>query len=194
MLILYKFKKNGVFMMIIRKLQYEDMAQAIKLKIICWPEEIAGLSNIQLDFNKEYDFWTQWMNTAEENNDVRLLYGIFSDNEMLGVAFGSFVDSKDIPESGFELNGLWISPQHRGKGVSLKLLQRLLDDFNNLGAKKIIIYNFHFSSSNKYYRKFGCTVINTEYQTSDNIPVDIFSCNIVKMKNNIIKSLVNYEK
>lgn len=173
----------------IRKLRNEDMAQAIGLKVQCWPEELAGLSELQLDLEKELAFWTKWMDAAQENNDVRLLYGAFEGGEMLGAAFGSFVESKDMPESGFELNGLWVDPQHRAKGASLRLLLALLDDFYELGARQILIYNFHFAPSNNYYRKFGCRVIGTEQQTKDNVPVDIFSCDITEMKNRIAQSL-----
>lgn len=173
----------------IRVLRHEDMAQAMELKKLCWPEELAGLSQVQPNWEREFTFWMAWMDSAQENNDIRILYGAFEGNEMMGVAFGSFVESKDIPQSGFELNGLWVYPQHRGKGVSLKLLLKLLDDFYTLGAKHIIIYNFHYSSSNSFYRKFGCQVIGTEYQTDAHIPVDIFSCDITDMKSKIAESL-----
>ena len=180
-------------MITIRNLCYADMEQAMSLKKLCWPEELAGLSDIPLDMEREFAFWTTWMNAALENNDVRILYGAFDGGEMLGVAFGSFVESKDAPESGFELNGLWVYPDHRGKGVSLRLLSALLNDFYALGARQMIIYNFHFSSSNSFYRKFGCQVIGTEYQTEDHTPVDIFSCNIADMKSKIGESLAHIE-
>ncbi len=152
------------------------------------------MSNVQPDSEREFAFWTAWMSAAQQNNDVRILYGAFDGDEMLGVAFGSFVESKDAPESGFELNGLWVYPKHRGKGVSLRLLLALLDDFYRLGAKQIVIYNFHFSSSNSFYRKFGCQVIGTEYQTEDRIPVDIFSCDIADIKKRIAESLGRIEQ
>lgn len=181
-------------MITIRQLRYTDMAQAISLKMLCWPEELAGLSDVQPDSEREFAFWTAWMSAAQQNNDVRILYGAFDGDEMLGVAFGSFVESKDAPESGLELNGLWVYPKHRGKGVSLRLLLALLDDFYRLGAKQIVIYNFHFSSSNSFYRKFGCQVIGTEYQTEDRIPVDIFSCDIADIKKRIAESLGRIEQ
>ncbi len=46
------------------------------------------------------------MNSAKENNDIRLLIGTFENDKMLGVAFSSFAKSFDIPEKGIELNGL----------------------------------------------------------------------------------------
>ena len=169
-------------MMLIRELTLQDMRQAMALKALCWPEELAGLSDNELNIEIEYDFWTRWMQTEEENNDIRLMYGVFEKEEMLGVAFGSFVESKDKPEMGMELNGLWVYPQHRGKGISLMLMDKLLEKFLNLGSRQIIIYNFHHSSSNSFYRNLGFKVIDKEYQMEERLPVDIFACHIDSLK------------
>ncbi len=181
-------------MFVLRRLTESDMYQAVGLKVACWPEELAGLSAEVLDLECEHSFWTEWMNTAPEHNDVRLLYGAFGNGEMLGVAFGSFVESKDSPESGFELNGLWVEPSHRGKGVALSLIDRLLCDFHELGAEKIVIYSFHHSPSNHFYRRLGCEVTATEHQLPETVPVDVFSCDIVKMKAEIHAILENRHK
>jgi GNAT superfamily N-acetyltransferase len=178
----------------IRKLCFEDMKQAIEIKLLCWPEELNHYSESQLNFEEEFIFWTKWMEASEENNDVRLLYGAFDDNSMLGVAFGSFVESKDMPESGFELNGLWVSPGYRGQGISLKLLSTLLREFYKLGSRHIVIYNFHYAPSNSFYRKLGCQVIDTEYQLKEQVPVDIFTGNIIEVQNKINASLIGYSK
>ncbi len=171
----------------IKILNYDDMKEVMELKLLCWPEEIAGLSNIQLSYQEEFAFWTTWMNAEQENHDIRKLYGAFEHGKLLGVAFGSFVESKNVPEEGFELNGLWVYPQHRRKGIALQLILKLLDDFYELEANKIIIYNFHHAPSNQFYRKLGCEVIGTEYQTADKVPVDIFACDVVLMKQNIMQ-------
>ena len=174
----------------IKTLSYDDMKEVMELKLLCWNEEIAGLYNIQLYYQKEFAFWTNWMNAEQENDDVRKLYGAFAEGELLGVAFGSFVESKNAPEAGFELNGLWVYPQHRKKGIALQLILNLLNDFYALGADRIMIYNFHHAPSNQFYRKLGCEVIGTEYQTADKVPVDIFAGNIVQMKQYIMQSLM----
>lgn len=176
----------------IKILNYDDMKKVMELKLLCWPEEIAGLSNIQLSYQEEFAFWTTWMNAEQENHDVRKLYGAFERGELLGVAFGSFVESKNAPEAGCELNGLWVYPQHRRKGIALQLILKLLDDFYALGAGRIIIYNFHHAPSNQFYRKLGCEVIGTEQQTADKVPVDIFGCDVGLMKQNIMQLQMRY--
>ncbi len=176
--------------MIIRELRDCDMLQAIQLKALCWPEELAGLSDKEMDIEKEYIFWLDWMHNGIENNDVRALIGAFEDDKLLGVAFASFAEKEDS-DCGIELNGLWVNPNARGRGISLKLLSKLLNYYKKLGLKDIVIYNFHNSSSNSYYRKFGAKVFRTEVQMVEEIPTDVFKCDIILMNDSISECLSN---
>jgi hypothetical protein len=94
----------------IRELKKADMQQAIELRVLCWTEELNGKAENSLSISQELNFWVNWMNTAKENNDIRLLIGAFENDKMLGVAFGSFAETYDIPEKGVELNSLWVYP------------------------------------------------------------------------------------
>lgn len=179
-------------MIIIRELLDKDMLQAMQLKALCWPEELAGMSDNKLDVDNEYLFWFDWMHSGVENNDVRTLIGAFEDDKMLGVAFASYAEKEDS-DCGIELNGLWIYPELRGRGVSLILVTRLLNYYESLGLKEIVIYNFHNSSSNAFYRKLGAKVYRTEYQMTEKIPTDVFKCDIATMKECMNKSISKYE-
>lgn len=185
-------KSQGGIMIIVKALNVSDMHEVIKLKVLCWPEELAGLSSAVLDFEKEYVFWTTWMNTAKEHNDTRLLYGAFENGELLGSAFGSYAETEDIPKNGIELNGLWVSPNHRGKGISLLLLTKMLDIFSKLGREQLVIYNFHQSSSNSFYRKFGCKVLRKDTQLEEHLPVDVFIGDITEINAKMKSSLLHY--
>lgn len=175
--------------MIIRKINEEELKQAIAIKIVCWTEELAGVAENDLSFDKEYAFWLNWMRSAEENNDVRLLIGAFEDDEMLGIAFGSFAETFDIPENGVELNGLWVDPVHRNKGVSLALVIELIRFYKKLGMNEIVIYNPHLAPSNAYYKKFGAEVVKQETQMDGLLPVDVFIAEIDALEKNMTKSL-----
>ena len=96
-------------MLIIRELSDSDMLQAIQLKALCWPEELAGLSDNKLDIEKEHLYWVDWMHTEVDNNDVRTLIGAFENGQLLGVAFASYAEKEDS-DCGIELNGLWVDP------------------------------------------------------------------------------------
>lgn len=176
----------------IRKLTNEDMPLAMELKISCWTEELAGKAENTLKLENELKFWKDWMNTPDEHNDIRLLLGAFEDQELLGVAFASFVNVKDVPEDGIELNGLWVFPQHRGRGVSLKLILEILNYFIPLGVPRMEVYNPHYAPSNEFYRKFGGIVIDSEYQMDGKLPVDIFEFNAIDLKARLEKALIRY--
>lgn len=176
----------------IRTLDVSDMQDVIKLKALCWPEELAGLSFAVFDFEKEYAFWTTWMNTAKEHNDTRLLYGAFENCELLGAAFGSYAETDDIANNGIELNGFWVYPKHRGKGISLMLVTKILDEFYKLGMSQLVVYNFHHSSSKTFYRKFGCTVMRKDTQLEEKLPVDVFIGEISEMNCKMKAALLKY--
>lgn len=179
-------------MITFRNLTTNDMKEAIKLKVDCWTEELAGKAENTLDYSKELDFWVKWMSLAEENDDVRLLVGAFEEDKMLGVTFASFAETEDIFEKGIELNGLWVYQEQRGKGISLKLIAYILDFYKNIGKEKIVIYNHHYCPSNNFYRKFGADVIRQDVQMGGKLLIDVFLADIDIFKNNIEKLLLKY--
>jgi GNAT superfamily N-acetyltransferase len=176
----------------IRELTEFDMKRAIELRISCWTEELAGKAENTLSVSQELNLWLDWMNTAKENNDIRLLIGAFENDNMLGVAFGSFAETYDIVEKGIELNGLWVYPDHRSKGISLMMIIYILNFYLAKGMEKIVIYNHHYAPSNQFYRKFGAQVVKQEYQMDGRLLVDVFLVDILLMKRNIEQSLKRY--
>lgn len=179
-------------MITIRNLTTDDMKEAIQLKVSCWTEELAGKAENTLSYSKELKFWVEWMSSAEENEDVRLLVGAFEEDKMLGVAFASFAETEDISEKGIELNGLWVYPEQRGRGISLKLMDYILDFYKNIDKEKIVIYNHHYCPSNNFYRNFGANVIRQDEQMDGKLLVDVFLADINVFKNNIDISLLRY--
>lgn len=176
----------------IRQLTEQDMHKAIELKVLCWTEELAGLPDNKLSFENELEFWTGWMKAGEEQGDVRVLLGAFEEEQLLGVAFASIAEQEDIPEKGIELNGLWVYKEHRGQGISLMLLTHILDCYIELGMEQMVIYNFHASPSNLFYRRFGAVVKRQDVQMKEKLPVDVFLCDLKEMKAKMDESLRKY--
>lgn len=176
----------------IRQLTEEDMRQAMELKVVCWTEELAGMAENTLAVPRELDFWVNWMRTAEEHKDIRLLIGAFEDDKMLGVAFASSAETYDILEKGIELNGLWVYPNERNRGISLRMIIYILDYYLSLGMEKIVIYNLHHSPANKFYHKFSATVARQEYQMDGKLLVDVFLADMLTMKQKLEQSLQKY--
>lgn len=178
--------------MILRQLKNEEVPQAMELKISCWTEELAGRADNTLELQEEIDFWTAWLNSPDVHNDIRVFVGAFEGAALLGVAAGSFVSSKDAPEDGIELNGLWVFPQHRGRGISLKLILHILDVFLPLGVNRMEVYSPHHAPSNAFYRKFGGSVVDTEHQMDGRLLVDIFQFDVPNLKARLEHALSRY--
>jgi GNAT superfamily N-acetyltransferase len=178
-------------MISIRPLLESELRKMIELKISCWTEELAGKAKNTMSLASELEFWAKWMHTGEKNDDIRLLIGAFENNQMLGVAIGSFAETSDIPEKGIELNGLWVQQASRGRGISLLLMKHLLEYYSDM--ERIVIYNHHYAPSNDFYLKFGAKVSKQVYQMSKKLLIDVFTADISTMKSNIEVSLSRYD-
>ena len=122
------------------------------------------------------------MKESEKYDDDRLLIGAYEDGKLLGAGFASFAESSDIKQAGIELNGLWVQPDHRNKGISLAILKDILKYYEKYHMKEIVIYNPRYAPSNTFYKKFGCHVKKTMTQLNGKLPVDIFYGNIGTLK------------
>lgn len=153
---------------------------------------MAGKAENTLSVSQELNFWREWMHTGEENNDISLLIGALENDKMLGVAFSSFAETFDIPEKGIELNGLWVYPDQRNRGISILMIIYTLNFYMAMGMEKIVVYNHHYASSNQFYCKFGAQVIKQEYQMEGKLLVDVFLVDILSMKSRMEQSLKKY--
>ncbi len=178
-------------MKMIRELTESDMRQANELKVLCWQEELAKKVQNTLSVESELVFWIDWMHKAQEN-DIRLCLGAFEDERMLGVTFSSLAETSDIPEQGIELNGLWVFPDQRGRGVSLLLLLHVIDYFLPMGKKTMVIYNHHYAPSNKFYEKFGASAKRRELQKNGRLLVDVLFADMRIMRERLVRSLKRY--
>lgn len=172
----------------VRALTKDELASAIKLKIHCWQEELAGKVEHELSFEEEMGFYTKWAESEEEHQDRRILLGAFQEGKLLGAAFGSFAEVEDGEEA-MELNGLWVEEDHRGKGISLVLLSVLGKAFRDLGKDQMIVYNHHFAPSNDYYRKLRGEVIRQDRQMNGQLLVDVFRISLEKMEKQLSEML-----
>jgi len=176
----------------IRPLTEDNMEEAVNIKLACWTEELAGKAENTLSGDKQLAFWTEWMHTAEDHQDIRLLLGAFENEHLLGVAFASFAEAEDIPKNGIELNGLWVDAENRNRGISLRLLDSIFDFYRPHNIEKMVIYTPHYAPSNSYYQKFGAIVVKQELQMNGKLPVDVMIAQVDEMQMKVKKSLAKY--
>lgn len=178
----------GELSMIIRELRKEDFSQAIDLRITSFDEQLQG--SVPNTMNKEDDLRSmiEWIDSAQQNNDVRLLYGAFENDIFLGFAGASIADESDS-KNGIELNYLFVKEEFRGKGISLKLISELLSEFSSKSFEEVVVYNFNIAASNKYYRKLGGKVINEISVMEDQLLIDVFSFDFEGLKS-ILETMI----
>lgn len=142
----------------IRELHDNEIILGSHLRAECWPEECAGIKAKPVDVEKDSAFFMKWRHEANKYNDVRLMLGAFEEGTLLGVAYGSFAEEEDSPK-GYEINGLWVTKNHRGRGLSKLLLSELNATFYKEGKREAVAYNHTLAPSNAYYKYLGFDVV-----------------------------------
>ena len=162
-------------MRLLRQLTQEDLGKAIKLKIDSWNEQLAGLIEDQIEFEEAMKYWIQWMNSAKEFSDCRLLIGMFQGDELLGAAFASIAEAEDMPTGGIELNGLWVDSRFRFQGIALQLLKYIIGFYRDYDShmEKMVVYSHHYAPSNDFYAKLGAKLIRQDRQMEGKLLVDV---------------------
>lgn len=175
----------------IRELRPSELSAAIRLRVDCWQEELAGKVEHELSFEEELDFFTAWANSEKEYEDRRILLGAFENEKLLGAAFGSFAEEED-GEHAMELNSLWEEEAHRGKGISLMLMETLIQMYRVLEKNQMVAYNHHFAPSDSYYRKLHGEVVRQVEQLDGQLLVDVFLLPFAPMEKKIDEMLVKH--
>ena len=158
----------------IRSLTKADMKEAVRLKIACWTEELAGKADNTLDVEKEYAFWCEWMQSGKKHHDQRTLLGVFEHDRMQGVIFASLAAEDDAFEA-CEINGLYVYPEARGKGIALAMIRQIIQVYLGMGCKELIVYCHHHAPAQVFYTRLGGKVIRQDAQMDGKLLVDIFS-------------------
>ncbi|MEG1256207.1 GNAT family N-acetyltransferase [Clostridium sp.] len=179
--------------MIIRELKEEEFVLAVDLLVDCWDEELAGVAPNRRVKKEELDSMIQWLQEAEENNDIRLIYGAFENDKFMGFVGASIAEEYDVEKGGVELNYLFVHKEYRGHGISLQLTKKILDYFISKDFDKLVVYNHHCAPSNAFYRKFGGTVLRHEIQgtADEKLLVDIFIFDAKGLRKNIETVICN---
>lgn len=173
-------------------LKPHDIPQMVALKLLCWPEEINGLSSYTPDASSEVLFWQEWMKNQNLAEDKRTLLGIFQQEQLIGVGIASFAESLDA-DNGIEINGLWIHPQYRKQGLAIYLFYHLLSNYYSLNKIKIIIYTFHHALSRSFYDQFQAKTMRHDTQLAEKVLVDILEIDFL-FAHSFLKQYVDKNK
>jgi ribosomal protein S18 acetylase RimI-like enzyme len=109
----------------IRPMTVEDFPQVYKLGLMCYKV-----------LDKPYNYWTMAEVTDHLENHGDLCYVADDDGKIVGFALGAkeFLVLKDTGH----LEWVAVHPEYRRQGVSLQLMNAVLDVYRALGKKEVV--------------------------------------------------------
>ena len=144
---------------LIRNIKEEDIEDVVDINIKGWKLAYKGiiedefLNNISREEKiekRKMDYKENGFIVATKNDKV--------------VGFCRYIDNinktTETPEADCELRALYVKPELKRKGIGKKLFEYALNEFKNLGKRKMIIGCLKDNEpSKKFYEKMGGSVI-----------------------------------
>ena len=172
--------------MIIKRLNQETLKEAIKLKVDCFQEELAGKLTLSLNYEEEYAFYLDWMQKEKEHQDKRTLLGAFIDEVLVGTIFVSYAEIEDDPRA-CEINGLFVDPSFRNKRIALTLMFEALSHY--LDKENVMVYNHKYAPSNLFFKALGGKVYREDFQEDGKLHVEVLRFSLKELLDTISKKL-----
>ncbi|GEM_PF-4727342 len=165
----------------IRPVTRNDISEMAKININSWRDDYRNIVPDkvleELEPEEKSRSLENWL--FADSNDIRLAYGAFLDDLMVGYITASLTEDIDS-EYDVEVNNLFVVKKYRGLGISLKLLYQIASVFSELKERQftsLILYSWQATASNEYYRKLGGKVIKEQIQDCGGrkLAADIFA-------------------
>ena len=172
--------------MVIKYLDQNTLKEAIKLKVDCFQEELAGKLTLSLNYEEEYAFYLEWMQKEKEHQDKRTLLGAFKDDVLVGTIFVSYAENGDDPNA-CEINGLFVDLNYRKKRIAINLMKEALNHY--LDKENVIIYNHKYAPSNRFFKALGAKVYREDFQENGKLHVEVLKVSLKELLVNLINKL-----
>lgn len=156
----------------IRDIKKEDIPQVVDIQISGWKTAYKGIIDDKYLENmnpeekikmRQKDYTENRFIVAELNNEV--------------VGFCRYTDNinktPETPEADCELRAIYVKPELKHNGIGRKMFEYAVNEFKNLGKRKMVIWCLKDNeSSKKFYEKMGGKIIkerlihigNTDYE------------------------------
>lgn len=163
---------------IIRPITRHETVEMADIKIDSWQDDYRNIvpDKVLIDLEREETAKSleDWL--FADCDDIRLGYGGFLDNRLVGYITASLTEEVDADYDG-EVNNLFVAKKYRGQGLGLRLLLRAALEFKENQFTSLILYSWRATASNDYYRKLGGRVVKEEIQVcgGENLTADIFA-------------------
>lgn len=178
----------------IREIKHEEIFETSQLYVDTIKIEYEGLIPNEvlneLEVNKEAEDLKKQLSTIEKYHFV---YVAVDYNKIVG--FISLSSSTVEPfEFDAEINELFVKREFQSLGIGLRLLHFAVLELKENGYRQVMIYNFHKSKANGFYRKLDGRIIKKIKQDcyGKTLEVDVFGWEIDTLIKQLEYKLLRY--
>jgi GNAT superfamily N-acetyltransferase len=148
---------------LIRPVEQHELPETVNIYLTCIREDDSYKPQSYLDALNPADELAdckEWLYQPGGNNQVF----VAMDGDVMAGYIAVSPNTVEPLEYEGEVNGFFIRKAYRGRGIGFMLLRRGLKFLIELGFTGLVIYNYHISAANTYYRMLGGEVVKQEVQ------------------------------
>jgi GNAT superfamily N-acetyltransferase len=142
----------------IRYARPEDTRAMQELLVAAWQTAYAGVVDPAFVATRETNDYEGKFRAMLESGEHRMLVAEV-DGRVVGLATGERLGSGAYD---CETKGLYVHPQHQGRGIGSALLQNMMDHFRQEGCRHMLVWTFLGVRNNGFYRAMGGTIRDEE--------------------------------
>ncbi len=145
-------------MLAIRDMRAEDALPMEELLVAAWQTAYAGVVDPAFVATRRGNDYAGKFRSMLESGEYRLRVAE-ADGRVVGLATGAPLDWKTYD---CETKGLYVHPEHQGRGIGRALLRDMMEHFRKNSCRSMIVWTFLGVKNNGFYRAMGGTIREEE--------------------------------
>jgi len=133
----------------IREASINDAGSIAKIIVAAWQNAYTGIIDPEIPRKMTEDKFISIM-TDNINNKSEDIFVYESDNSVHGFISGKI----NSGHYDCEVIGLYIDPEHQGRGIGSELLDKMKSFYRNKNCRNMIIHTLLNAKNNSFYKKY----------------------------------------
>jgi ribosomal protein S18 acetylase RimI-like enzyme len=143
---------------VVRDAKEQDAPVMEELLVEAWQTAYAGVVDPAFVATRRTNDYAGKFRAMMQSGEYRLRVAE-AEGRVVGLATGELLESGDYD---CETKGLYVHPQHQGRGVGSALLRDMMEHFRRKGRRSMIVWTFLGVRNNGFYRAMGGTIREEE--------------------------------
>ncbi len=141
-------------MIAVRNMRAEDAPAMEELLVAAWQTAYTGVVDPAFAATRRNNDYVGKFRSMLESGEYRLRVAEV-DGRVVGLATGAALDWKTYD---CETKGLYVHPEHQGRGVGSALLRDMMEHFRQKDCRSMIVWTFLGVKNNGFYRAMGGSI------------------------------------